>query len=182
MVKEKNKKKKIVTKKRINKKKEKDMTSKILLGIFLCLCVVVFVLATIMITENASNRKNKYDIQVPITEEELTSPIDIKINMEEVEKNQSKEYRIQAVNYVDDKINDKIITYQIKVTPSKNSKIDIELYSNKDNFELLDGKKKITGQRLSKNKKEKIIYTLKLTQRQQPKKDEYVAVEIAKDE
>ncbi len=182
MVKEKNKKKKIVTKKRINKKKEKDTTSKILLGIFLCLCVVVFVLATIMITENASNRKNKYDIQVPITEEELTSPIDIKINMEEVEKNQSKEYRIQAVNYVDDKINDKIITYQIKVTPSKNSKIDIELYSNKDNFELLDGKKKITGQRLSKNKKEKIIYTLKLTQRQQPKKDEYVAVEIAKDE
>ena len=164
-------------------KQSKDITTKVLLVIFLVLCVIVFVLATIMITKNANSKKDKYDIQVPITEEELSSGIDIRINMNDVEKNKSKEYRIQATNYTDEEnINDKIMTYQIKINVPKNSKIDVELYSSTENFELLQGKKKITAQRLDKDTKEEITYTLKLTQRQKPSKDDYVNIKIAKDE
>ncbi len=90
---------------------------------------------------------------------------------------------MQLTNYINDTINDEVMKYQMKVSlPDKDSNIDIELYSSNENYELLEGKKKITGERLSKDKKEKITYTLKLTQRQAPKKNEYVKVEITKDE
>lgn len=164
-------------------KQPKDLVTKVLLVVFLVLCVVVFVLATIMITDNANSKKDKYDIQVPITEEELSSGINIRINMDDVEKNQSKEYRIQTTNYIDEEnINDKVMTYQMKISVSKNSNIDVELYSSVENFELLQGKKKITDQRLDKNTKEEITYTLKLTQRKKPSEDDYVNVKISQDE
>ena len=91
-----------VIKKRNNENAKKDISSRILLIIFLILCVVVFVLATIMITENAKSKNNKYDIRVPLTKEEISDGIDIKINMDDVSKNQSKEYRIQLTNYLED--------------------------------------------------------------------------------
>lgn len=170
------------SKKAKQRKEKRDISNKILLIIFLVLCVVVFVLATIMIAENTSNKKDKYDIRVPITEKELSDGINIKINMEDVLKNQTKEYRIQITNYIQNTINDKVLKYQIKLsTSSKNDKVDIELYSSKDNFELLDGKTKLTGISLKKDKKETITYTLKLTQRQNPTDKQYVNVEIAKD-
>lgn len=173
--------KKVITKKRKEQAKT-DTSNKVLLIIFLILCVVVFVLATIMITENASNKNNKYDIKVPITEEELADEINIKINMDDVEKNQSKEYRIQLTNYVDDTINNKIMKYQMELsTSSKKDKVDIELYSSKDNFELLEGKKKVTGLSIKKDKKDKITYTLKLTQRKNPTDKQYVNVKITED-
>ena len=81
-----------------NKKRSfipKDKTNLILLIIFLILCVVVFVLATIMITQNAEHRNDKYDIEVPLTQESLSDGVDIRINMDDVERNQSKEYRIR---------------------------------------------------------------------------------------
>lgn len=173
--------KKIIAKKRKEKTKA-DTSNKVLLSVFLILCVVVFVLATIMITENASSKNNKYDIKAPITEEELADEINIKINMDDVEKNQSKEYRIQLTNYVDNTINDKIMKYKIELsTSSKKDKVDMELYSSKDNFELLEGKKKVDGLSIRKDKKDKITYTLKLTQRKEPTDKQYVNVKITED-
>lgn len=173
--------KKVITKKRKEQAKT-DTSNKVLLIIFLILCVVVFVLATIMITENAGSKNSKYDIKVPITQEELADEINIKINMDDIEKNQSKEYRIQLTNYVDDTINDKIMKYKIELsTSSKKDKVDIELYSSKDNFELLEGKKKIDGLSIRKDKKDKITYTLKLTQRKNPTDKQYVNVKITED-
>ena len=145
--------KKNVPKKQIKQTKT-DTSNKVLLIIFLILCVVVFVLATIMITENANSKNNKYDIKVPITQEELADEINIKINMDDVEKNHSKEYRIQLTNYVDNIINNKIMKYKMELsTSNKKDKVDIELYSNKDNFELLEGKKKVDGLSIKKDKK-----------------------------
>lgn len=171
-----------VIKKRNNENAKKDISSRILLIIFLILCVVVFVLATIMITENAKSKNNKYDIRVPLTKEEISDGIDIKINMDDVSKNQSKEYRIQLTNYLEDEVNNQIIKYQMKLsTSNKTDKVDIELYSNKDNFELLEGNKKIKGLSLGKTKKEKVTYTLKLTQRKAPIDKQYVNVKITED-
>ena len=173
--------KKNVPKKQI-KQTKKDTSNKVLLIIFLILCVVVFVLATIMITENANSKNNKYDIKIPITQEELADEINIKINMDDVEKNHSKEYRIQLTNYVDNIINNKIMKYKMELsTSSKKDKVDIELYSNKDNFELLEGKKKVDGLSIKKDKKDKITYTLKLTQRKEPTDKQYVNVKITED-
>lgn len=169
------------TKKRIDKNK-KDKSNKILLVIFLILCVVVFVLATIMITKNAEYKRNKYDIEIPITEEELEDTINIQVNMDDMKKNQSKEYRIKAVNYIDDKVNTKGIKYQIKVSlPNKDSKIDIELYSSNEEYELLKEKKKVTDLRLTGNKKTETTYTFKLIQRQEPIKGESVKIVFLKD-
>lgn len=168
-------------KKRIDKNK-KERSNKILLAIFLILCVVVFVLATIMITKNANYKRNKYDIEVPITEEELEDTIDIQVNMDDVRKNQSREYRIKAVNYIDNKVNTEGIKYQIKVSlPKEDSKIDVELYSSNDEYELLQGKKKVTDLRLKGNKKTSTTYIFKLTQRQEPIKDESVKIVFSKD-
>ena len=173
--------KKNVPKKQIKQTKT-DTSNKVLLIIFLILCVVVFVLATIMITENANSKNNKYDIKVPITQEELADEINIKINMDDVEKNHSKEYRIQLTNYVDNIINNKIMKYKMELsTSNKKDKVDIELYSNKDNFELLEGKKKVDGLSIKKDKKDKITYTLKLTQRKNPIDKQYVNVKITED-
>ena len=173
--------KKNVPKKQIKQTKT-DTSNKVLLIIFLILCVVVFVLATIMITENANSKNNKYDIKVPITQEELAGEINIKINMDDVEKNHSKEYRIQLTNYVDNIINNKIMKYKMELsTSNKKDKVDIELYSNKDNFELLEGKKKVDGLSIKKDKKDKITYTLKLTQRKNPIDKQYVNVKITED-
>ena len=66
-------------------------------------------------------------------------------------------------------------------TSNKTDKVDIELYSNKDNFELLEGNKKIKGLSLGKTKKEKVTYTLKLTQRKAPIDKQYVNVKITED-
>ena len=64
---------------------------------------------------------------------------------------------------------------------SLKDKVDIELYSSKDNFELLEGKKKIDGLSIRKDKKDKITYTLKLTQRKNPTDKQYVNVKITED-
>lgn len=171
----------VKAKKRINRN-QKEKSNKILLVIFLILCVIVFVLATIMITKNADYKRNKYDIEIPITEEELETNIDIEINMDDVGKNQSKEYRIKAVNYIDDKVNTEGIKYQIKISfPHKDSNIDVELYSSNTDYELLQGKKKVTNLRLKGGKKTEEIYTFKLTQRQNPTKNEYVKIVFLKD-
>lgn len=168
-----------------NKKKSfipKDKTNLILLIIFLILCVVVFVLATIMITQNAEHRNDKYDIEVPLTQESLSDGVDIRINMDDVERNQSKEYRIRLTNYIDDQINESVLNYRIRVqTPEKNSDIDIELYSSEANYELLDGKKRIGNLRLGNEEKEEVTYTLKLTQRNNKSSNEYVNVRITED-
>ena len=179
------KKRKVNTNKKDTKKNsksiKKDNSAKALLVIFLALCVVVFVLAIVLITQNAEHKNERYDIKVPLTKEELADGIDIKVNMNGIEKNQSKEYRIQLKNYIENKINEEAIKYQIKVSMKKTSKIDVELYSSEKNYELLDGKKKIKNLRLEKDKKEKIVYTLKLVQRKIPSKDEYVNVKITED-
>ena len=102
--------------------------------------------------------------------------------MDDVEKNHSKEYRIQLTNYVDNIINNKIMKYKMELsTSNKKDKVDIELYSNKDNFELLEGKKKVDGLSIKKDKKDKITYTLKLTQRKNPIDKQYVNVKITED-
>ena len=163
-------------------KNEKALTNRILLIVFLVLCVVVFVLAIVMINKNSEYQKEKYDIKVPLTSEELENKVDIEISMDDVGKNQSKEYRIQITNFIKDKINQESKKYQIEVSlPKKGSNIDIELYSSEENYELLKGKKKIENLRLEKNKKQTIIYTLKLTQRQKPTEEEYVKVVISED-
>lgn len=164
-----------------NKKLElkKEPINKILLVIFLILCVIVFVLATIMITKNAEHKHDKYDMKVPLTKEELKDGVDIKINVDDVSKNQSKEYRVKVTNYLDKKVNDEVLKYQIKTSlPDKKSKIDIEIYNSENNYELLDGKKKVTNLRLPKDKKTEIIYTIKLTQRQNPTKNECVDIQM----
>ncbi len=166
--------------KKPSKKQEKkvDKTNRILLVIFLLLCVVVFVLATVLITQNAKHKNDKYDIKVPIIKEEIKKGIDIKINMDDVEKNQSKEYRIQTTNYIEDNINKEVIKYQIKVNAKK---VDVELYSSKENYELLQGKKKVTNLRFGKNKKEKVTYTIKLIQRKDNAKNDFVNVKIVEE-
>ena len=174
-------KKKVIKKEKTNKNSEikKEPGNKILLVIFLILCVVVFVLATVMITKNAEHKHDKYDMKVPLTKKELIDGVNIKINVDDVNKNQSKEYRIKVTNYLDKKVNDEVLKYQIKTSlPDKKSKIDMEIYSSENNYELLDGKKKVTNLRLPKNKKTEIIYTIKLTQRQNPTKNEYVDIQI----
>ena len=160
-----------------NQKNKKERENGLLLAIFLILCIVVFVLAIVMINKNSEYQKNKYDIKVPLTSEELKKGVDIEINMNNVRKNQSKEYRIQVTNYIDDEINKESKKYKIEVSlPKKDSDIDIELYSSEQNYELLEGKKKIENLRLDKNKKQTITYTLKLTQRQDETEEEYVKV------
>ena len=103
--------------------------------------------------------------------------------MDGIGKNQSKEYRIQVTNYVSDNINQETEKYKIEVSlPEKNSDIDIELYSSEENYELLDGKKTVTDLRLTKEKKQTVTYTLKLTQRNEEQEGEFVRVVFSKDE
>ena len=102
---EKDKKEKNISKKKQEDKKQ-EKTNRILLTVFLVLCVVVFVLAIVMINKNSEYQKDKYDIRVPLTSEELKKGVDIEISMDDVKKNQSKEYRIQVTNYIDDNINE----------------------------------------------------------------------------
>ena len=175
------KKRKKVSKKELEQKKQ-EQTNKVLLTVFLILCVVVFILAIVMINKNAEYQKDKYDIKVPLTSEELEKGVDIEISMDDVGKNQSKEYRIQVTNYRDDDINQESKKYKIEVSlPDKDSNIDIELYSSEENYELLEGKKKIGNLRLEKDKKQTITYTLKLTQRQTLKEEEFVKVVFSED-
>ena len=99
-----------------NQKTKKAQENRLLLAVFLILCIVVFVLAIVMINKNSEYQKNKYDIKVPLTSEELKKGVDIEINMNNVKKNQSKEYRIQVTNYIDDEINQESKKYKIEVS------------------------------------------------------------------
>ena len=173
---------KVVKTKKEEKTPKKDKSTMILLTIFLILCVIVFILAIVMVVENGNSKNNNYNISIPITKEELDKGIDVEIDMSNIDKNESLEYRIQTTNYKEDEINKEELTYQMTVTIPDNSDIDVELYSSTENFELLQGKTEITDQRLGKDTKEKITYTLKLTQRQKPSEDDYVNIKIRKDE
>lgn len=173
--------------KKVSKKTKEEnkqaLTNRVLLIIFLVLCVVVFALAIVMINKNSEYQKEKYDIKVPLTSEDLQKGVDMEISMDGIGKNQSKEYRIQVTNYVNDNINQETEKYKIEVSlPEKNSDIDIELYSSEENYELLDGKKTVTDLRLTKEKKQTVTYTLKLTQRNEEQEGEFVRVVFSKDE
>ena len=176
VIKKNSRKKETKTVKKAKKVETKDTATKVLLVIFLILCVVVFVLATIMITNNKTNSKDKADISIPLTKEELDKGISIDVDMSDVLKNESIEYRIEATNYIKNNINKEVVNYQIKI--SSEAKVDVELYSNKEDFELLNGKMKLTKQRLGKDKKEKTNYILKITQRQNPTEKELVNVKF----
>ena len=173
--------------KKVSKKTKEEnkqaLTNRVLLIIFLVLCVVVFALAIVMINKNSEYQKEKYDIKVPLTSEDLQKGVDMEISMDGIGKNKSKEYRIQVTNYVNDNINSKAEKYKIEVSlPKKSSDIDVELYSSEENYELLNGKKTVTDLRLTKEKKQTVTYTLKLTQRNEEKEDEFVRVVFSKDE
>lgn len=169
--------------KKANEANKQALTNRVLLIVFLVLCVVVFALAIIMINKNSEYQKEKYDIKVPLTSEDLQKGVDMEISMDGIGKNQSKEYRIQVTNYVSDNINQETEKYKIEVSlPEKNSDIDIELYSSEENYELLDGKKTVTDLRLTKEKKQTVTYTLKLTQRNEEQEGEFVRVVFSKDE
>lgn len=170
-----------VTKKE-EKTPKKDKSTLILLTIFLILCVIVFILAIVMVVENANSKNGNYNISIPITKEELDKGINIEIDMSNVDKNESLEYRIQTTNYKDDEINKEELTYQMTVTLPDDSDIDVELYSSKENYELLQGKTKVTDQVLTKDKKEEITYTFKLTQNDNPSEKETVKVEFQNEE
>ena len=169
--------------KKANEANKQALTNRVLLIVFLVLCVVVFALAIVMINKNSEYQKEKYDIKVPLTSEDLQKGVDMEISMDGIGKNQSKEYRIQVTNYVSDNINQETEKYKIEVSlPEKNSDIDIELYSSEENYELLDGKKTVTDLRLTKEKKQTVTYTLKLTQRNEEQEGEFVRVVFSKDE
>ena len=169
--------------KKANEANKQALTNRVLLIVFLVLCVVVFALAIVMINKNSEYQKEKYDIKVPLTSEDLQKSVDMEISMDGIGKNQSKEYRIQVTNYVSDNINQETEKYKIEVSlPEKNSDIDIELYSSEENYELLDGKKTVTDLRLTKEKKQTVTYTLKLTQRNEEQEGEFVRVVFSKDE
>lgn len=150
-------------KKKIKKRKIKPET--ILLIVFLLLCVVVFVLAIVLVTKKSDYQKDKFNINIPVTKEELEKGINIEVLTKELKKNESKEYKFRVVNYINDKVNKENLTYKIAVKTSSKSSLNIELYSTEESKELLEAKQQVKGLLLEKDKKEEITYTLKITKK-----------------
>lgn len=151
----------VKAKKKKKQSKAKITPDKVLLIIFLLLCVVVFILAIVLVMKKSDYQKDRYDINIPLTEEELAKEINISVDTESLKKSESKEYKFKVVNYIGNKSNKKDLTYKINVK-AKNS-LKLELYSTEENKELLKNKKQVTNLTLSKDKKKEITYTLKIT-------------------
>lgn len=148
-------------KKKKKQTQKKLQADKVLLVIFLLLCVVVFILAIVLVTKKNDYKKDRFDINIPLTKEELAKEINMSVETDSLKKSESKEYKFRVVNYLNNDINKEELTYKISLKAKDSLKL--ELYSTEENKELLRNKKQIANLKLPKNKKKTITYTLKIT-------------------
>lgn len=148
-------------KKKKKQKQVKIQTDKVLLAIFLLLCIVVFILAIVLVTKKNDYKKDRFDINIPLTKEELAKEINMSVDTDSLKKSESKEYKFRVVNYLNNDINKEDLTYKISLKAKDSLKL--ELYSTEENKELLRNEKQVVNLKLPNNKKKTITYTLKIT-------------------
>lgn len=148
-------------KKKKKQKQVKLQTDKVLLAIFLLLCIVVFILAIVLVTKKNDYKKDRFDINIPLTKEELAKEINMSVDTDSLKKSESKEYKFRVVNYLNNDINKEDLTYKISLKAKDSLKL--ELYSTEENKELLRNEKQVVNLKLPNNKKKTITYTLKIT-------------------
>lgn len=142
------------------KKKSKTTSERVLLGIFLALLIIVIILGIFCIVkkQELSNNQNA-NIRIPIIEENANS--ELAINISNMEKGETKEYKFRITNYKEKKINKKQIKYNILYM--SDAKIKLELYKNEESKNLLEkNKMEINNVSLKPKKKQEDLYHLKI--------------------
>ena len=160
-------------KKKKSKKIKKDKQTIILTIVFVLLALLVIgLIIDFIIVKNRVDNEVKVDIAIPLLDKEKDASFTI--NLANYKKDDIKEYTFKIKNY-HEKLNKKDINYNIVF--ASNEVVEYNLESNNKKVEIKDDK--VENLTLKHNKKEDVIYNLKIKVLKDAKEDGKVVVSIA---
>lgn len=170
-----------MSKKKLKKRKKNKtkMTTqeKILLVIFIILVIVVITLGIQVLNLEKSKKENReVNIIIPIIEKQSTSGF--KLDASSMKKGESQEYLFKITNYKGNKVNESKMVYNISLTPSENT--TIELYKDEDKVDLIENENslEIEGINLPKNTKSETVYKLIISKNNNVKTTDMISVKV----
>ena len=161
--------------KKKNIKKNIDKVDIIMLGVIVLLGLVILISGVKLIKSVTSNPKEvKANIVIPVLEKDTGSTIILSMN----EFNDNSKYIFKVNNYRNKNVNKEEINYTVYV----NNEDETDIIINKNNLDVnlaQEGKTfKIENNKLKSNKKQTDIYTIKINNKNNIKKDSKVRISI----
>ena len=169
------KKRKNTKKKEIKKSNDLFTTEHILLTVFILLIVIVVVLG--IMTYKASKKvKKEHDANIIIPLNQEREDANLSVNAKDLYE--AGVYVVKITNYKDNKINKKDVNYTITI--GNNSDLELKVYKNDLDQELMNKEKAIEiSDKLVKNKKEKVYYTIIASGKKKPSKNQKIGIRIS---
>lgn len=146
-------------KKKVKSKKKKTNSEKILLGVFCSLLILVLILLVVTI-KTVTKPKDNSDIKFTITNETLKDNISVSIDISKLKADQQATYKMKIINYQDNEINKKDLTYKINFNLTNKDGITLKLYKNDSDKDLLNGSTVYDNGLLKANNKQEDTYNL----------------------
>lgn len=168
-------------KKEVSKKKsvKKDLTKQdmVLLGTFIALIILVSALGLYaMNIEKIAKANSTADITVPVLEEQSESEISVEIS--DMQKGDTREYTLVVANYKDDKVLDKVLSYNIDITPSETA--NVKVYKNESSTNLLTNDDlSIENNKFKAGKKTEDTYKIIIEVTAAPQAHEKITIKIS---
>lgn len=166
--------KKEVSKKKSTKKIVQKQ-DKALIATFIGLIVLVIVLGIVALNMKSITEKEKANIVIPILEEHSENVISIELN--DMAKDDVKEYIFVVSNFKDKEVLEKTIEYDVDVTPTENTSVRIYKNSSSDNL-LTEDDLLIENNKFKAKKKTEDTYKVVIVAKETPKENEKITLKI----
>ena len=163
------------TTKKTPENKQNNNQEKVLAIAFVALAILVIILLIIALNQkNARKAKEESHITIPVLDENTKSHITI--NLKEFKEANENEYIFIVSNYREGKINKQELEYVLNIKNSDN--VDIKLFKNDSNKNILEDDLEIEDNKLQKDKKQEDIYRLVITKNDKIKDDSVIDIEV----
>ena len=166
-------------KKEVSKKKTTKKTiqkqDKALIITFVGLIVLVIALAIVALNMKTITDREKANIVIPILEENSENVISIELN--DMVKEDVKEYIFVVSNFKDKEILKKSIEYDVDVTPTENTTVKVYKNSSNDNL-LTEDDLLIENNKFKAKKKTEDTYKVVITAKEKPTETEKITLKI----
>lgn len=166
--------KKEVSKKKTTKKIVQKQ-DKALIIIFVGLIVLVIALAIVALNMKTITDREKANIVIPILEENSENVISIELN--DMVKEDVKEYIFVVSNFKDKEILKKSIEYDVDVTPTENTTVKVYKNSSNDNL-LTEDDLLIENNKFKAKNKTEDTYKVVITAKEKPAETEKITIKI----
>ncbi len=170
-------------KKRKNNKKNKiNIMPRDPMEVILLVVLIIMIIVTATLGYKVYERKKshvnviKSSIVVPLLGKDTNNQISIDIS--NMKKGDTKKYSFKVSNSKDNNINSEEVLYALQLELEDNSSVDIELYKNNEDKNILPENKIVIDNKLAANEEQTDTYLVKIKANKRTKDKDLITVNI----